>query len=29
VRVPGKGSWYVVVTASKADAPISYSLRLP
>jgi hypothetical protein len=29
LRVPGKGSWYVVVTADGSAGPVGYSLRLP
>lgn len=29
LRVPGKGSWFVVVTASGSAAPVGYTLRLP
>jgi subtilisin family serine protease len=29
LRVPGKGHWYLVVTAPTSNSPIGYSLRLP
>jgi Subtilase family len=29
LRVPGKGSWFVVVTAPGSAAPVGYTLRLP
>jgi hypothetical protein len=29
LRVPGKGRWYLVVTAPRAVAPVGYTLHLP
>jgi hypothetical protein len=29
LRVPGKGQWYLVVTAPRSNSPVGYSLRLP
>jgi hypothetical protein len=29
LRVPGKGQWYLVVTAAGSSSPVAYSMRLP